>query len=128
MILSKLSNYYQSLSKMKNKTLPISVSLIISRNLKKLAPIMEDYNEQRDSLVEKYAKKDENGIIINKEGSIPIDNPVAYTNDMRELSNTDVEITFDKIKTEDLKRCEEGKYDALTVEEIGVIDEIMLEE
>jgi len=119
----------ESLKALKDKRLPISVSLIISRNFKKLAPVMEDYEEKRSLLIQRYAKRDENGeMITHKNDSVQIGDPDAFIREMDELTSTEIEVIFDKIPQVSLDRCEEEKYDRLTVDEVGVIDEYMLED
>ena len=128
MKLKSIIDCNESLKVLKDKKLPISVSLIISRNYKKLAPIIDDYEEKRMALIERFAKRDENGeMVAHGSDSIQIGDPDAFIKEVKELENVDIDVTFDHISEEALNRCEEIQFDALTVEEVGVIDEYMLE-
>ena len=128
MKLKDIINCNESLKTLKDKRLPISVSLVISRNYKKLAPVVEDYEEKRSALIEMYAKRDENGeMITHGSDSIQIGDPDAFIKEAKEIEGVDIDVTFDHITEEVLNRCEETQFDALTVEEVGIIDEYMLE-
>ena len=121
----------KSLSSLKDKHLPVSLGFAISRNFKKLVPIMEDYENKKMMLLRKYAKKDEEGqIYTNKLGQamIPISAEVEFNKEMDELVSSEMEIVFDKVPNDTLTRCEEdARYDIPTSEELGFIDDYMLE-
>lgn len=119
---------YRVIESMKQKKLPVNVSFIIYRNVKKLIPIIQDIENNRKDLLQKYMKKDDNGnpVIINNKYDLTDLN--AFDKQMNELLNTDINIDFDKISKFDIQRCDEDKFDSLTLEEIAVLQDFMIKE
>lgn len=116
-----------ALGSVKDKKLPIRVELILARNAKKLADIADDIEDKRQTLVEKYGERDEDGELVIEDGRVPMIDGAAFRREYDELIETDIEVTLDRLSMEDLEKCDSDKFDSLTVEEVAslhcIIDE-----
>ena len=119
---------YRVIELMKQKKLPVNVSFIIYRNIKKLIPIIQDIENNRKDLLQKYMKKDDNGNPVITDNKYDLTDLNAFNKQMNELLNTDINIDFDKISKFDIQRCDEDKFDSLTLEEIAVLQDFMIKE
>ena len=58
----------QVIDEIKNYKLPISVMWQITKNLHTFSDLVKLYNEERVNIIKRYAKKDENGEVIEENG------------------------------------------------------------
>lgn len=122
----KISN---CISKIKNKKLPIKMSLILIRNSKKLEEVVKDIENKRFEIISQYADKDQNGRVLNEDGQFKVSNNLTdFENDLKELFNTQIKIQLDILSMEDIQKCDNEKYDSLTMEEVDALQSIMTEE
>ena len=122
----KISN---CISKIKNKKLPIKMSLILIRNSKKLEEVVKDIENKRFEIISQYADKDQNGRVLNEDGQFKVSNNLTdFENDLKELFNTQINIQFDTLSMEDIQKCDNEKYDSLTMEEVDALQYITKEE
>ena len=61
MTVNEIIKIFDCVNEIKDKKLPIKISLILIRNLKKLKEIMEDIEDKRTEIINKYADRDEKG-------------------------------------------------------------------
>lgn len=120
-----IQRLYSSLQEVKNKKLPIKVSFILSRNMKKLEDIVSDIDAQRKLLIEKYAEKDENGNVkVGENEQVKINDIGAFLSQMENMLEADINIILDGLTLEDIESCEADGYDKLTVDEVGALQEM----
>ena len=87
-----------------------SYAFKLTRIIKEISSIIESKQEMEKKILTKSAAKDDKGeLLVPKdedgneiEGSVTIANVEQYTKEMRELMETDNEISYEKIKFEDL--------------------------
>lgn len=114
---------YEKLFDLKEKKLPVKVAFIISRNMAKMKPIAEELNEKRMEIIREYAEKKENGDLnVNEEGNVKINDMQAFSNTLKELFDSDLDLTLDKLYMADVERCDQEGFDSLTVEEMSVLE------
>lgn len=117
-----LNTLHGKIQGLKEKKLPIRMALILNRNAKIINSAFEDVEEQRMNALRKYAEKDENGeIIVDESGNAKIKNTEDLIAELDELYSTELDLQFEKISEADLEKCEDEKYDSLTVEEIDIL-------
>ena len=117
------------LSTIMEKKLPIGVAFCISRNTKKLAEVLDDFEKKRIDIIKKYAEKDENGeVVVSQEGNAKVTDIQAANAELTELMDVDVSLSFDTFSLADLERCNNAECDLLTPAEIGYIDFMIGEE
>lgn len=136
MKLSEIQRIYVELTSDKNstkrplidKSLPMKIGFIIQRNLKKMEPIIDDFDKARQKLVLKYAQRDEDGNVISNGAGVPISNSFQFNRELDDLLDTEVELEFDKFAMSDLdvlsdeEKCKEYGYDKPTVGELGALE------
>lgn len=110
-----------SLVFIKQKRFPIKMNLILGRNIKKLDEANKDIQEQRDALIERYCERDEKNNPVYENGRIRLAN-MAFWDEEKELKDTDIAIDLEKISMDDIERCDEDKFDSLTVEELSALE------
>ena len=103
--ISDLLNSTEALQKLANKELKARLAWSVSKLLKAADKEISDFNDTRMNLIKKYGEKDESGeLITDEKGNCKIiaDNMDAFTDELNELMNTDVEINANKILIDDI--------------------------
>ena len=127
---SDISELYNAISSLKHKKLPISVSFILSRDMKKMEDIVDELEKSRIKILEKYGDRDDEGnLIINDKDQVKIQNDKIdnYTEEMDALMSYEPYIILDTIPMVDIEKCDTDKYDSLTFEEVCSIERIIAE-
>ena len=113
---------------MKKKSLPVRLAYAIKKNVAAVQEAASAYTAEREELIRRYAKKDENGEIMTEDDCYIMEDKERFGKDMSELLNieTEVEIHTDSISV--VEKCDEDpKYDSLTMAELDVIDFMLTE-
>ena len=123
MTVNEIIKIFDCVNEIKDKKLPIKISLILIRNLKKLKEIMEDIEDKRTEIINKYADRDEKGqLILNENNQFQVSNNITnFENDLKELFNTQIKIQFDNFSIEDIEKYDENKFDSLTMNEVEIL-------
>lgn len=123
MTVNEIIKIFDCVNEIKDKKLPIKISLILIRNLKKLKEIMEDIEDKRTEIINKYADRDEKGqLILNEKDQFQVSNNIInFENDLKELFNTQIKIQFDNFSIEDIEKYDENKFDSLTMNEVEIL-------
>ena len=123
--LYKLESYIKNLNTLTKRILPAKLSYAISRNTKLLVEEYQTMAEERQKILEKHCLRDENGKPALK------DNAYTYADDelknaaikeQTELLETEIEVDIMVVPVSILEKCEEGRFDVLTVEEVSMLD------
>ena len=131
MLARDIQDMYSKLHEINNKKLPTKLMFIISRDIKKAAEVVRDIDNSKNDLIDKYAERDKDGEIVgSKDGGTMISakNIKKFYEELDQVLDVDIEISFEKVKMADIERCEEDCYDNLTVDEISALDYIIDEE
>lgn len=105
--ISSLLNSTETLQKLANMKLKAKLSWQVSRLLKEAEREIQEFNEARLALINKYGEKDENGELVTDEKSnCKIDNEFVkeFSNELEELVSAEVELNASKI---DINKLEE---------------------
>ena len=104
-----LVNSQQSLSTLSQQSLPIKISYLISKNIVKISDELKIYNEERQKLINKYGKKDENDkLIVDKNNQVTFgENTASWNKDFSELLSIENEV--------DIKTFSIDKLDNVTL-------------
>lgn len=98
--INDLLNSVETLQKIAQKDFKAKLAWSIARLLKSAETEIQAFNETRMNLIKKYGEKDENGeLITDEKGNCKImtENVNAFTEELNELINTEVEINANKI-------------------------------
>lgn len=97
-----------SLNKLVDVDINATVAFKLMRIIKEISSIVEDKNKMEKMIINKHAKKDEEGkVVIVKDdngnpGGVNIENMDAFSADMSDLMEVENEIGYDRINFEDL--------------------------
>ena len=126
MKVSEIQKLQEELNGLRNKKLPVKLSFVLSRNLKKIDDVVTDLEEKRTELIEKYGDHDEQGqLVINDEGNVKIENTKDFLSELMEIYDAEVEMQFDTVLESDIEKCDQEGYDHLTVEEISALENMI---
>ena len=121
----------QVIDEIKNSKLPISVMWQITKNLRTFSDLIKLYNEERVNIIKRYAKKDENGEVIEENGEtvFPDENArikcISEISELMEQDNKEIQIA--KVTLDDLKACDSEQFTPLSIEQIYALS-FMIEE
>lgn len=118
----KVINVVNGIGNILNMSLPVKASYAISKNMVKIEKEAEIYNKEREKLLSKYGKKNEDGALaVNEAGSVDIENVEGWNKDIKELLEIEVNIDIHKFSIHEIENCN------MTAREIALID-FMIEE
>lgn len=108
----------------------IKVAYRITKVLRKFGPHVEDFQKTRQSLVDKYAKKDEKGEYIpslDENGkpvtnSIQLEDPTAFNKDLTDLVNEEVKMNLGVTITIDDLHSAGAK---LTIPQLAALEKLL---
>lgn len=98
-----------TLQKLSHQPLPGRAAFQIGRLLKKLEEVLASYNEVRVKLIEKYAKKNEDGtfeVNDNNEYQFTAENMQAYVSEINSVIADEVEVEARPINFKDIENLE----------------------
>jgi hypothetical protein len=104
----KLVNSIEVLSKLINMNLNIKASYMIARNISIIENEVSIYNSEREKLINKYGKKDEDGKLkLNENNTIQLEEDYLedWNKDIKELLELEVDVNIEEINKEDLFKC-----------------------
>ena len=103
-------NTIEALNSLIEEDINATVAFKLMKIVKELSSIVEDKTKLEKKILEKWVKRDEEGEpIVGKdedgkliEGSVELKDPTEFTKEMKELSEVENHIEFDKIKFDDI--------------------------
>lgn len=107
--INELLNSTEILQKLASKELKARLALEIARMLKSAEREIQDFNEVRMKLINKYGEKDENGeLITDEKGNCKImqEEIKTFSNELNDLIATEIEINANKLKLEQIENLD----------------------
>ena len=107
--ISDLLNSTEALQKLAGTELKAKLAWQVGRILKAAETEIQSFNEARMNLIKKYGEKDENGeLITDEQGNCKIveGDINEFSNELNDLINSEVEISGNKIKIDDLDKVD----------------------
>lgn len=111
---------------LRKKKLPVKLGYAIKKNLAAVGDAGNAYDAERQELLEKYAAKDKDGKFVVEDGRYSIEDQESFAKDLDELLAIKTEVGIQAVSVEEIEKCEDPRYDALTVEDLETL-EIMTE-
>lgn len=102
MKLLKLVSAVPSIQALANTKLPVKTSYRVGKIINALQPELEDYEKQRQKLIQQYGKLSEDGTQYLFEG----ENAVKFQEKINEILDEDLTLIFPKLSLEDLGNIE----------------------
>lgn len=107
--ISDLLNSTEALQKLAGTELKAKLAWQVGRILKAAETEIQSFNEARMNLIRKYGEKDENGeLVTDDNGNCKIveSGINEFSNELNDLINSEVEISGNKIKIDDLDKVD----------------------
>lgn len=117
--LNDVVNATEAFNKIMQQPVKGSLAFRIARLARELNKEMQTFNEERQKILQKYAKRDENGELITLEnGNVTFDNDkLAEVNtEFDSLLNTELEINAEKIPMNEIDSFELTPQQTLDIE------------
>ena len=109
------------------KHLPTKLSFAIAVNAEEIEKKIKVYHEERIKLAEQYAEKDPDGNPVIVDDRYVINNQAEWDKAFKELQDTEVEVVITTVTLDDVAKCDDPRFDALTVYEMSLL-KFMIEE
>lgn len=112
---------------LKEKKLPVKLGYAIKKNISAVGDAAKAYDEEYKELLNKYGTKDEKGNLVEENGRCPIEDGQNFTKDLEELLDIETEVNIHTITEDELRSCDDSRYDPLSVSDLDTL-EIMIRE
>ncbi|GKH33474.1 hypothetical protein [Faecalicatena contorta] len=98
------------------------VGYAIARNIALLESVAKAYEEERTKIIDKYAKKGEDGRYIVVGNTYDIQDMSGFGADMDELLGIENEVSIHTVPISELEKCDLEQFDALTIKDLKLLD------
>lgn len=112
---------------LKEKKLPVKLGYAIKKNISAVGDAAKAYDAEYKELLNKYGTKDEKGNLVEENGRCPIEDGQNFTKDLEELLDIETEVNIHTITEDELRSCDDPRYDPLSVSDLDTL-EIMIRE
>lgn len=121
MKLKEIMRIHEGLVKQSSKVYTAKLGYAISKNMKSFRKAIEEYDENRLKICERYAEKDKDDKPIVKENQYEMtdESKEIVNEEIKELQEVDTDIDIMKVSFAELERCENvDRYDIPSVADI----------
>lgn len=119
---SQVVAFLNGVADIQSKMLPTKVGYAIARNIALLESVAKAYEEERTKIIDKYAKKGEDGRLIVVGNTYDIQDMAGFGTDMDELLGIENEVAIHTVPLSELEKCDLEQFDALTVKDLKLLD------
>ncbi|CUP25321.1 Uncharacterised protein [[Eubacterium] contortum] len=119
---SQVVTFLNGVADIQSKMLPTKVGYAIARNIALLESVAKAYEEERTKIIDKYAKKGEDGRYIVVGNTYDIQDMAGFGADMDELLGIENEVAIHTVSLSELEKCDLEQFDALTVKDLKLLD------
>jgi len=114
--LGELLNSREPMAKLLGKELPVKTAYKLSKLVKEVNNEFKNFEEQRQNLVKKHGKEDEN----SKSFTVPKEKVEEFQNEINDLLKVEVEINQNPISVNDLASIQASPVDLAAMEKFIV--------
>ncbi len=118
---SQLVTFLNGVDGIQSKNLPIKVGYAITRNIDLMESVAKAYDEERNKIIKKYAKKDEAGQPVVNGTSYDIEDALNFEAEMNELLEIENELEIHTVPFSELEKCDMEQFDALSVKDLKLL-------
>lgn len=109
--------------------IPLKLYTAVKINMEELRKPAETYTTLQADILNRYAKKDENGKPTLEDGEYAIDDREDYANEMKELLEVEIELPLQVVPQSLFERMDESdKFGALSGEEYTALSFMLNDE
>lgn len=119
---SQVVAFLNGVADIQSKMLPTKVGYAIARNIALLESVAKAYEEERTKIIDKYAKKGEDGRYIVVGNTYDIQDMSGFGADMDELLKIENEVSIHTVPISELEKCDLEQFDALTIKDLKLLD------
>ncbi len=119
---SQVVTFLNGVADIQSKMLPTKVGYAIARNIALLESVAKAYEEERTKIIDKYAKKGEDGRYIVVGNTYDIQDMAGFGTDMDELLGIENEVSIHTVPISELEKCDLEQFDALTIKDLKLLD------
>lgn len=119
---SQVVTFLNGVADIQSKMLPTKVGYAIARNIALLESVAKAYEEERTKIIDKYAKKGEDGRYIVVGNTYDIQDMSGFGTDMDELLKIENEVSIHTVPISELEKCDLEQFDALTIKDLKLLD------
>ena len=119
---SQVVAFLNGVADIQSKMLPTKVGYAIARNIALLESVAKAYEEERTKIIDKYAKKGEDGRLIVVGNTYDIQDMAGFGTDRDELLGIENEGAIHTVPLSELEKCDLEQFDALTVKDLKLLD------
>ncbi|MCH1974693.1 hypothetical protein MCI89_20325 [Muricomes sp. OA1] len=119
---SQVVTFLNGVADIQSKMLPTKVGYAIARNIALLESVAKAYEEERTKIIDKYAKKGEDGRYIVVGNTYDIQDMSGFGADMDELLGIENEVSIHTVPISELEKCDLEQFDALTIKDLKLLD------
>ena len=113
---------FNGIGAVKQKRLRVKIGFAINKNLSAMEGAAEAYTAEQRKILDKYGEKDESGQYRTEGNEYVLSDRDAYTEEMSELLGIETDIQIHTITFDEIEKCDSGKFDALTPEELDLLE------
>lgn len=114
--------FLNTYEEMKGKKLPVKFGYAVKKNASALKDAAVAYTAERKEILDRYAKKDKNGKNIVEDNCYVISDQEEYAKEIEELLEIETEAEIQKVSEEIIEKCDDPRYDPLTLEELAALE------
>lgn len=123
----QIVGFLNGIQELKAKKLPVKLGYAMHKNERLLESCAVGYEEERRKILDKYAKKDENGKYTVKDNNYDISDPKGFSDELGNLLEIENDMNLHMVNYDCIELCGTGQYDALSINDLEVL-EIMIQE
>lgn len=125
---SDIVRIFQGMPGIRKKQLPIKIGFAVNKNIAAMQSTAESYDAERAKILNKYGEKDESGKIKTDGNEYILSDKQAYADEMKELLDIENEIRIHTVSLDEIEKCDSEKFDALTPDELSLLEFMISEE
>lgn len=120
---SEIVQFMNGVARLKSKKLPAKVVYAVKKNIRSMEAAALVYNETFEEICDRCVKKDKNGKPQTKDGRFCFvkEKEEEFNTAVQELRDIETEIEVLTISLEELEKCDDSRYDPLSVEDMEAL-------
>lgn len=124
----QIVSIFNGMPKIMSKRLPVKLGFAINKNMASMKGTAESYDAERAKILDKYGEKDDSGKIRIESGEYVLKDREGFGDEIKELLDIETEIPVHTVGLAEIEKCDSEKFDALTPDELSLLEFMISEE